>query len=250
MSTPSPLPAVFTAPDATEETKLPPKPLQDVPAHISALLSRLHAASLDQEKALEGKGPADFPGQTFDQVMADKFIALEEDKCHLIYQICRAINARTAVEVGTSYGVSTIYLALAVLANANKSGGNGRVIGTEHEEKKAQQAKSHWAECGEAVADVIELREGDLRETLKNLDDTSEIDFVLLDIWTPMALPALQLVLPKLRPGAVVIADNTAAAAKGYAEFLGYIRGLDSPFIASTLPFKGGLELCIYLPKN
>jgi predicted O-methyltransferase YrrM len=50
--------------------------------------------------------------------MRDKFIALDKDKCELIYHILHAITARTVVEAGTSFGVSTIYPALAVAQNA------------------------------------------------------------------------------------------------------------------------------------
>ena len=115
--------------------------------------------------------------------MRDKFIALEQDKCHFIYQLARTLNATSIVEAGTSYGVSTIYLALAVadnLAAAPAASGKGTVIATEYEPAKAEQARKHWAECGEAVSSVIDLREGDLRETLKtNLPE--RVDMLLLD---------------------------------------------------------------------
>jgi predicted O-methyltransferase YrrM len=48
------------------------------------------------------------------------------------------------------------------------------------------------------VSHFIELREGDLRRTLKWID--GPIDFVLVDIWIVMARPALELVAPYLRP--------------------------------------------------
>ena len=86
------------------------------------------------------------------------------------------------VEVGTSHGVSTLYLAAAVRDN-----GGGVVIGTEHEAEKAKAARANFAAAG--LAEFIELREGDLRETLKSLE--GPIDFVLVDIWVEMARPAM-----------------------------------------------------------
>ena len=79
------------------------------------------------------------------------------------------------LQAGTSYGVSTIYLALALKHN----GAKGKVIATENEAKKIQKAKEYWAEAGEDVVDYIDLREGDLRETLRT--DIPTIDLLLLD---------------------------------------------------------------------
>ncbi|XHF96460.1 hypothetical protein AWENTII_000096 [Aspergillus wentii] len=180
--------------------------------------------------------------------MRDKFIALDQDKSQFIYQLARSINAKTIVEAGTSYGVSTIYLALAVSANLAATGGEGRVIATENEPEKARQARQNWELCGDVVSGVVELREGDLRETLKG--DVGVVDLLLLDIWTPMALPTLKLIQPRMRHGAVVIADNTIKGARGYEDLLNYLRAPDSGFTNLTLPYTNGLEMSVYLPKQ
>ncbi|TPX16204.1 uncharacterized protein E0L32_004199 [Thyridium curvatum] len=197
-----------------------PNPLQGVAEHIRALLARLHAESSAQEGSMtEG----DFKDRPFAEVMKDKFIALDEDKSQYVYQLLRVLGATTVVEAGTSYGVSTIYLALAVAANAAASGKAGRVIATEHEPGKCVQARKYWAECGEEVSQQF---------------------------WAPMALPTLKLVQPKMRHGAVVITDNSIGAAKAYKELLEYLRGPDSGFINLTLPYKSGLEVSVYLPQG
>ena len=90
-----------------------------------------------------------------------------------------------------------------------RANGGGTVIGTEHEPAKAAAARATFAEAG--LRDLIDLREGDLRETLKVLE--GPVDFVLMDIWTEMARPAIELIAPHLRPGGVVVADNTAQVA-------------------------------------
>ncbi|KAF3913678.1 hypothetical protein AA313_de0200892 [Arthrobotrys entomopaga] len=223
-----------------------PNPLagDNVPSHILTLLDRLHAASLKQESTLTR---ADFAEDVVHSNMKDKFIALEQDKCHFVYQLIRATNAKFVVEAGTSFGVSTIYMALAVAANCRATGGKGKVIATEHEPEKAKEARKHWSECGDMVTDVIELREGDLRETLKDGLDT--VDFLLLDIWTPMILPTLNLVQPKMKSGAVIIADNTINSAVGYKEMFGRVRAPKSGFLNLTLPYHNGLEMIVYSPK-
>lgn len=162
-----------------------PNPLEPtVPPHILALLDHLHAESEAQESAITSQ---DLQTHDFDDLMRDKFIALDQDKAQFLYQLCKAINAKTIVEAGTSYGVSTIYLALAVSENVSATGGKGRVIATENEPEKAKKAKEHWSQCGEIVSGVIDLREGDLRETLKDNIDT--VDLLLLDsMFSPFPL--------------------------------------------------------------
>lgn len=158
------------------------------PANVQDLLSRLHGLSLDQEEQLGlGDGgstinKAAASKETFDNLMRDKFIALTEDKATFVHQLIRAKGALTVVEAGTSFGVSTIYLALAVGQNAIDAGvspGQARVITTEYEASKAAKAREHWKEAGDAVKSWIELREGDILKTLQ--DDVPLVDFVLFD---------------------------------------------------------------------
>jgi predicted O-methyltransferase YrrM len=143
------------------------------PPHIHTLLNRLHKESSTQEATLGAYFSAT---EGFDDLMRDKFIALDQDKCQFVYQLARAIGARNIVEVGTSFGVSTIYLALAV----GQNGEEGKVIATEKESTKAEKAREHWKEAGdELVTRYIDLREGNLRETLKL--NVPTLDFVLID---------------------------------------------------------------------
>jgi predicted O-methyltransferase YrrM len=65
-----------------------------------------------------------------------------------------------------------------------------------------------------------------------------------------MALPSLKLIQPKMRRGAVVLADNTARSPSGYKELLGYLRAPESGFTNLTLPYKNGLEMSVYLPRQ
>ncbi|QYS97995.1 O-methyltransferase [Trichoderma simmonsii] len=212
------------------------------PDHVHALLNRLHEESLTQEAALPPTYLSKPEG--FDDLMRDKFIALDQDKCQFVYQLARAIGARNIAEIGTSFGVSTIYLALAVGSNLDRFGGEGKVIATEKEHTKAEKARQHWKEAGDdLVTRHIDLREGDLLETLKN--NISQLDLVLIDIWAPVALPALKLLEPKLRSGAVVIIDNSISSATRYKELLGHLRSPTNGYTNLTLPYSKGLELCV-----
>lgn len=225
-----------------------PSPLSD--PRLEALLDRLHAQSDGQveetnayfaRRAREGTLELD---QGFDEDMhrffSDKLVALDRDKAELCYQLCRALRAKRVVEAGTSFGVSTLYLAAAVRGNLSDDGGSGVVIGTEYEPEKAKAARANFEAAG--LSDVIELREGDLRETLKDVG--GPVDFMLVDIWE-VALPALERVSPFLRPGAIVACDNTAAHRPAYREYFEFVHDPANRFRTLTLPFEGGFELTV-----
>jgi predicted O-methyltransferase YrrM len=169
----------------------------------------------------------------------DKLVALDRDKAEFCYQLCRATDARRVVEIGTSFGVSTLYLAAAVRDNVRAAGGNGVVIGTECEPEKASAARMHFEQAG--LSRFIDLREGDLRETLVQID--GPVEFVLVDIWIAMARPALEMVSPHLKSGAIVVCDNTEQYRNEYANYFAFLKA--NGFRTMTLPFDGGLELSV-----
>ena len=212
---------------------------------LEPLLERLHQQSGAQDGDIGAffarrAQAGELSWRGFDDVshafMADKLVALEAPKAQFCYLMCRALRAKRIVEVGTSHGVSTLYLAAAVRDN-----GGGVVIGTEYEADKAKAARANFAAAG--LADVIELREGDLRETLKSVQ--GPIDFVLVDIWVEMARPALELIAPHLRPGAVVCADNTIQAAPAYPAYFAFVNEPANGLRTMTLPFDGGFEMTV-----
>lgn len=69
-------------------------------------------------------------------------------------------------------------------------------------------------------------------------------------VWTPLALPTLELVQPSLRPGAVIVADNTADGVLGYDDLFDYVDAPGSGFRRITMPFSKGLEFMVYHPEK
>lgn len=235
------------------------------PPHVHELLDRLHARSVEQEATIDSAVYKTAGTSSFDDLMRDKFVALDQDKSQFVYQVARMTGATSVVEAGTSFGVSTIYLALAVGQNvADGKTGPGKVIATEKEPEKIKLAKAHWMEVGQEVEPYIELREGDLLETLNK--DLPEVDLLLLDsqyshvplmnfadhdvVWAPLALPTLKIVQPKLRSGAVVIIDNTISGEERYKDLLQHLRDPESGFSNLTVPYHNGLDVSVYHPKK
>ena len=220
-------------------------PLND--PKLEALLDRLHAQSdtqvdetdayfarREQEVAIDQEN---FYDDDMHRFLTDKMVALDRDKAEFCYLLCRSLRARRVVEAGTSFGVSTLYLAAAVRDNQVE---NGVVIGTECEPKKAEVARANFKEAG--LSEFIELREGDLRQTLQDVD--GPVDFMLIDIWE-VAQPALELVSSSLRPGAIVACDNTAVKAEKYRDYFEFVNDPRNRFRTMTVPFEGGFELTV-----
>jgi len=212
---------------------------------LEALLDALHAQSQGQNGAIDSyfarrikEGTLSWDGMDAETTtfFRDKMVALEKDKAEFCYALCRALGARRIVECGTSFGVSTLYLAAAIRDN-----GGGQVIATEWEAAKARVARRNFAAAG--LSQFIDLREGDLADTLKVIN--GPVDFVLLDIWAEAVMPAILNIAPHLRPGVVVIADNTESARRGYEAYFTFVADPKNRLKTLTLPFPGGLEMTV-----
>jgi predicted O-methyltransferase YrrM len=212
---------------------------------INDVLDRLHARAgrqmpglighfaLQAAKGLVGAKRSDDSDEAY---VRDKLIPIDRGQGWLIYMLCRGLQAQRAVEFGTSYGVSTLYLAAAV-----HDQGGGLVIGTEIEPEKARHARSHFAEAG--VADVIDLREGDALVTLK--DCGGPVDFLLVDGFPKLARPVIEMMAPQLRKGAIVVCDNVGHFPRAFADYLNFVRRPASGFVSTLLPLRGGTELSV-----
>jgi predicted O-methyltransferase YrrM len=151
----------------------------------------------------------------------------------LLYMLVRTTRAQAVLEFGTSFGVSTTYLAAALRDN-----GGGRVITTEFEVSKAERARKNLTEAG--LIDLVEIREGDALQTLaRDLPET--LDVVLLDGAKALYADVLTLVEPRLRPGSLVLADD----ARYCAEFVNRMRGAANNYV--SVPVAGDLEIAMRL---
>jgi predicted O-methyltransferase YrrM len=93
----------------------------------------------------------------------------------------------------------------------------------------------------------FDLREGDLRETLRQIE--GPVDFMLVDIWIPMSRPALELVAPHLRPRGDRDLEHTWREDERvtYADYFAFINDPAQGSRTVTLPFSGGLEMSVRL---
>jgi predicted O-methyltransferase YrrM len=211
---------------------------------VKSVLDRLHQAASGDAFRMLGRLPTflgallgrDIDPAEMSRRFKDVYIPLSRPQGKLLYLVARSIDAKRIVEFGTSFGVSTLYAAAAARDN-----GTGRVIGSELEPNKRAKAVEHLNEAG--LGGVAEVRLGDALQTLR--DVAAPIDLLLLDGWKDLYLPMLELLAAKLRPGAVVLADNVRTFKRALAPYLDYVQSGRNGFESVTLPFPSGFEYSV-----
>jgi predicted O-methyltransferase YrrM len=206
---------------------------------VASTLSRLHALARNDWKSMVAITP-DFirnllTGKNVWDLMTpsrfkDAYMPVAREAGAFLYMTARVLNAQKIVEYGSSFGISTLYLAAAV-----KDNGGGSVITTEIEPNKCRATEQNLREAG--LDAYVQVLEGDASKTLKDVE--GPIDLLFLDGWKNLYLPLLEMLQPKLRKRAVILADNIRFTdARPYAD---RVRSPQSGFISTTL-FNGNLE--------
>ncbi len=167
--------------------------------------------------------------QAYYSRMKDFHLAVSPETGTLLYMLARAMRARSVVEFGTSFGISTLHLAAALRDN-----GGGRIISTEFEPSKVVHARENLTAAG--LLDLVEIREGDALETLAH-DLPETIDLVLLDGAKALYPSVLSLIEKHLRAGALIVADN----ADWCPDYLARVRSPQGGYL--SVPFAGDVEL-------
>ncbi|MGP3947659.1 O-methyltransferase [Streptomyces sp. 7N604] len=204
---------------------------------VEAALDRMfaHAAHDDATAArlrAEHGGAMPTAPQEHADAAAQIYMPISAAGGRLLYNLVRAIRPTTVIEFGTSFGISTLYLAAAVRDN-----GAGRVITTELNKHKIAAARRTFAETG--LDEVITVLEGDARETLSGIDGS--VDFILLDGWKDLCLPVLRLLEPRLTPGTLVVADDVNMTS--LEPYLSYVRTPANGYHSVTFPVEDGMEI-------
>jgi predicted O-methyltransferase YrrM len=165
-----------------------------------------------------------------------RMLNITRDTGRLLWILVRAIGATRVLEVGTSNAFSTIWLADAARATG------GRVTTLELNPDKIALARANLASAGlEGAVDIIE---GQAADTLTALP--GPFDLVFLDADRPSYLTYLEAVVPKLRRGGVLIADNVTSHANELQDYLRRVKSHPQLF-SVTVPIGNGEEIALKL---
>ncbi len=223
---------------------------------IAAVLARLHKASRRDTWRILPRIPlylwaslrhrvTDSPGQH--SLFREIYSAVNEERGALLYLVTRAIQAKRVVEFGSSFGISTIYLATAVRDNL-RSGPHraAQVIGSEMEATKCAAAAKNLAAAG--LSTIAQILEGDALKTLATVD--APIDLVFLDGRKDLYLPVLKLLQTRLRPGAVILADNIRSFEQQTASYVDYVQSGKNGYVSSSLKISDWMEFSVFEPEE
>jgi predicted O-methyltransferase YrrM len=169
-------------------------------------------------------------------LLGEAFIPVSADAGRLLYTLARGAASGTFVEFGTSFGISTIYLAAAA-----RDRGASRVITTEMHTGKAERAREYITAAG--LADIVEFRVGDALETLKDFNGAVSVAF--LDAWKDAYLPFLRMIEPFLLPGAFVVGDDLDLFPDVLRSYLAYVRDPANGYVSVMLPIGDAMELSV-----
>ena len=197
------------------------------------VLSRLFAAAETQEAQEALSAPArELTAQERADRLQDAYMPVSRDGGQLLYALTRAARPQTVVEFGTSFGISTIHLAAAVIDN-----GAGQVVTTELSRAKADRARANLTAAG--VDGPVTVLTGDAQETLAGVP--RPIGLGLLGGWKALYLPVLRLLEPRLAPGALVVADDSTFPS--VAGYLAYVRDPAHGYVTVSFPVEDGMEI-------
>ncbi len=185
----------------------------------------------------DAEASASIPREEFQLHRDDFLLAVGEDAARFLNTLAIGLSAKRIVELGTSYGFSTLFLADA----ARRTGGT--VYTYDNVERKHVYARERLAEAG--LAAHVEFRLGDALELLR--EQPGPVDFVLLDVWKNLYVPCFELVYPLLAPGGVIVADNMLHPPSTQPQAAAYRAAVRAKpdLEAVLLPIGHGLDVAV-----
>lgn len=193
---------------------------------------------IEKQEKFEQENPEKIP-------MSEKVLAIGRDTGIFYNVLLQNMKAKNVLEIGMSTGYSTLWFAEAL----SRTG--GKVISIDHDKKKIERAKKNFDEAG--VGKFIEIHYGDALEILSKINKEAHsfeyLDFVFIDADKERYIQYFDSVLPMLKPGGIIGADNILLP-KRYQKFTNpYLQHVKkNPKVRSvTIPIDNGEELSLKL---
>lgn len=173
-----------------------------------------------------------------DAALADRlerFRNVEPPTAELLGVLIRAGGARRILELGTSNGYSTIWLADAAQVTG------GRVVSVDVDAARTQLARQHLGVAG--LSEVVDLRVGDAGDLVGSSGD-GEWEFIFLDAERPAYTGYVGDLVRVLAPGGVLAVDNVLSHEQELVEFTVLIESAEG-LTQTVVPVGAGLRLAV-----
>lgn len=150
------------------------------------------------------------------------------------------VHAKEALEIGTSNGYSSIWIGMGL----RKQGGH--LLTLEIDEGRAKLARANFRAAG--LDSVITLKLGDALQEVPKL--RGPYDFVFIDAWKQDYVNYLNMVIPMVRPGGVIVAHNVTNLKEELGDFIRAVQ--TNPQLKTTIenPGPGGFSVSYKLPAK
>jgi predicted O-methyltransferase YrrM len=165
----------------------------------------------------------------------------------MLHFLARAINAKNVLELGSGFGYSAMWFALAV-------GQSGKVVMTEGKQSNADRARDYFARAG--MLDRVEFNVGDALESAKRY--RGPFDLIFCDVDKHDYPQAIGIAREKLRVGGVLIFDNMLwhgrilnednAETRAVLETTRELMNADD-FLTTLVPLRDGLAVSLRVSK-
>ncbi len=173
---------------------------------------------------------------TFNSSRLKKYgLAIDPAQGRFLYAMVLAKQPKVIVEYGTSFGISTLYLAQAL-----KFIGQGQIFGAELESLKTDQALKNLQAC--ALDHLVEIRLGDVLQTFK--DFQHKIDMIFMDGFPALNLDVLNRLEPYMNPGCLIVTDDAILFGFEMKEYLTYLKHSDY-YSHQVIPLSDGMGVSI-----
>jgi predicted O-methyltransferase YrrM len=167
---------------------------------------------------------------------SERIQALHPESGRFVYVLALIEEATSIVEIGTSHGYSTLWLAAAARTNG------GKVVTCDRNPERIAAARGNFADAG--LADAIEILEGDARETLRGRDEP--VDLLFIDADKSYYESYFDVVYQRLVKGGIVVADNILSHQDELEDYILYVE--NHPNLESVMvPLGRGLEISVKL---
>lgn len=172
----------------------------------------------------------------------DYLLPIGPETGRFLHSLIIATKPKRILEIGTSYGYSTVFLADAARAIGSK------VISLDIVDYKQDYARKKLKEAG--LSEYVDFRLGDSIELIEA--DPGPFDFVLIDVWKSLYIPCLDAIYTKLSEEGVIAADNmyypqdTLEMTRAYRQAVKLKSDLQTTLIA----IGSGIELTCRWPKS